>query len=675
MKNKGFTLTELLVVVVILGIISGMAVPLIRGLSNIFERKKYSSYKDSMIVASKLYNDSYSEDLFGHNENGCAYITFDQLVDRNLLKDIDIQGVSCNSDKTYVRVTKQKDKYMYVGYLACGEKTDGKIQDIDVSLPSFIPDKDNNACTGVDPSTIVIGATKEKSEEYNKKKKSTKLTLTSYTGIDTKNSIYVKWSQDENAYNSDDGWEKVTFKIAGNQQEKIDSGDLPIVSTSKELITPTGDSSDGSWILFVRVDQLKDIYGNKWVNPDKEKPDSKYVSFQPFNVDTVAPVISNLAVTSTDSNYNSENVNVTFTGTDNHSTAEELKMCIATDSNGCKNASDFEPYTSSKNKTLDTSGSASKTVYVYLKDKAGNVSSSTKQYSLEGFVRVYYNACDIDGKNCSQFDTKTLKGTYGASVTITPPAKNGYKAPSAVTKNYGGNHTLTFNYTQNYSFTNFGNRGNRFTGYTVSADDEGITVSYSGGGTMRLWATGASGGGEEPSNYFSNGSKLKYSDINSASGPTHNKQYGSYFVISNNLALSSGNNLELRPIVRVYYYDGSTQIAGPVYKKPNSSFTTLTNDSNGVKGRKSGYELAAWQVYSYDTTNGINTWTACDQLVGSEWKKTVYFEPGFTITNGAWNLSNSSYPCPRHYGYSTSNGYLTVRLVARWQKVPVADYK
>ena len=33
MKRKGFTLTEMLVVVVILGIVSGMSVPLIRNLS------------------------------------------------------------------------------------------------------------------------------------------------------------------------------------------------------------------------------------------------------------------------------------------------------------------------------------------------------------------------------------------------------------------------------------------------------------------------------------------------------------------------------------------------------------------------------------------------------------------------------------------------------------------
>ena len=54
MNKKGFTLTELLVVVVILGIIAGMAIPLIRSLSGTFTKKKYENYKDSVLSAAKL---------------------------------------------------------------------------------------------------------------------------------------------------------------------------------------------------------------------------------------------------------------------------------------------------------------------------------------------------------------------------------------------------------------------------------------------------------------------------------------------------------------------------------------------------------------------------------------------------------------------------------------------
>ena len=66
-----------------------MSIPLIRNISASMEKRKYKTYLDSVVSASKLYNDSYSEDLFGHNENWCAYITYEQLVNKNLLKDIE----------------------------------------------------------------------------------------------------------------------------------------------------------------------------------------------------------------------------------------------------------------------------------------------------------------------------------------------------------------------------------------------------------------------------------------------------------------------------------------------------------------------------------------------------------------------------------------------------------
>ena len=60
MKDKrGFTLTELLVVVVILGIVAGLSIPLIRNLTTTFEKRKYQSYADNVLHASKLYNDAY----------------------------------------------------------------------------------------------------------------------------------------------------------------------------------------------------------------------------------------------------------------------------------------------------------------------------------------------------------------------------------------------------------------------------------------------------------------------------------------------------------------------------------------------------------------------------------------------------------------------------------------
>ena len=58
-NGKGFTLTELLVAVVILGIVTGMSFPVIRRIRESNEKKQYEMYSNSITYSSKLYVDSY----------------------------------------------------------------------------------------------------------------------------------------------------------------------------------------------------------------------------------------------------------------------------------------------------------------------------------------------------------------------------------------------------------------------------------------------------------------------------------------------------------------------------------------------------------------------------------------------------------------------------------------
>lgn len=60
MKNrKGFTLVELLVTVLILGIVTGLSIPLIRNVQNNNKNREYIAYMDTMKYSAKLYVDSY----------------------------------------------------------------------------------------------------------------------------------------------------------------------------------------------------------------------------------------------------------------------------------------------------------------------------------------------------------------------------------------------------------------------------------------------------------------------------------------------------------------------------------------------------------------------------------------------------------------------------------------
>ena len=298
MNKKGFTLTELLVVVVILGIIAGLSIPLIRNLSNMFEKKKYENYADSVLAAGKIFNDSYNEDLFGHNEYGCAYITYDKLVERKLIKDIEIDEMTCDSPKTYIRVIKQKDKYAYKTFLTCGTKReDGTMKKVLIKIPKEIPEMDSASCTGVNSGNLSVTADLTQANgKADKVKKKTRIKITSGTGIDNDIVLYAKWSKDTSDH-ANAGFTRVDFKVKENQEESLLEGEL-ISTQSKELLTPDG---NGAYYLIVRVDHLRDLYGHDWKNPDNT--DSKYLAFGPFIVDST-PTAINTVVYKCDSQGN-----------------------------------------------------------------------------------------------------------------------------------------------------------------------------------------------------------------------------------------------------------------------------------------------------------------------------------------------------------------------------------
>lgn len=67
-RNRfGFTLTELIVVIAIMGVILILALPQVANIQRANKDSKYETYQKSLETAAKLYVDSNTKDLFGYD--------------------------------------------------------------------------------------------------------------------------------------------------------------------------------------------------------------------------------------------------------------------------------------------------------------------------------------------------------------------------------------------------------------------------------------------------------------------------------------------------------------------------------------------------------------------------------------------------------------------------------
>ena len=125
LNNKGFTMVELLVAMAIMGLLVIMAFPTIRAIQTNNTNTKYEKYGKAVISAAKLYVDSYGEDLFDSSNNQKESVYLDQLIKKDLIKDISVSGSTC-IDGSSVNVIKYKDDYTYCLNLICKAKGTNK---------------------------------------------------------------------------------------------------------------------------------------------------------------------------------------------------------------------------------------------------------------------------------------------------------------------------------------------------------------------------------------------------------------------------------------------------------------------------------------------------------------------------------------------------------------------
>ena len=124
MNKKGFTLTELIVSIAIMGVILIIAFPSITNLSNNNKKELYSSYESVLETGAKLYVDKYGRDLW--TSSNCEKITYQALKDENLIKDFIGKGkeeVSLSKTAVYAKKNGNQVEYTVSFVTTTGTKT------------------------------------------------------------------------------------------------------------------------------------------------------------------------------------------------------------------------------------------------------------------------------------------------------------------------------------------------------------------------------------------------------------------------------------------------------------------------------------------------------------------------------------------------------------------------
>lgn len=346
-KKKGFTLVELLVVIAILGIITLLSLPIVRNVIESNTNKKYDSYHQALLDAAKLYNDSYSKDIFGNKEAGCAYISYRDLQGKNLIKDINIDNISCNTSNTFVMVTKADNKYKYYAYMGCTNNGENAI-----SLVYPKRDSSNNNPYTMNRDDCFVDFSNDMvisiDKFYDSKKSiSIRINVKSNTGINSvSGNLYYAWSysNDPSSISSSD-WNKASIKY-----DSVDSQKNAILSTgyynSKSSPITSPSDATGVLYLFVKSNDLYDLYGKRWTGDNN----TDIVLTGTYSLDNTPPKITDTKVIySKSSDYNTTSVDVKL-GLVDETTKDKNKMsvCITFDkfdtvgtcSSGWKNYSD-----------------------------------------------------------------------------------------------------------------------------------------------------------------------------------------------------------------------------------------------------------------------------------------------------------------------------------------------
>ena len=461
--KTGFTLVELLVVIMIMGIILGICIPAVVNLQKSQNAKKFEYFTTIVEEAADLYVEQYGKS-FDEAEN-CFDIPYDLLVEEELIQESDITCLSSEGQQGIVQATRVPgtNHFTYQYFLTCTDRTTGEVFHESGTAPTGCKGVNGNFIVNIDSAVKVVdGVTSDYTFDTWTRGKVI-ITLSSvnpyFYDID-----HYEYSLDGSSYVRMTG-NQVTFEASMNKKvyfRAVDtngniSGDtVVIIKIDNDKPTATlslsGTKGDNDWYISTvtgtctnQNDGSGSGIASCTVNPESYTTSNSSATFtltikdyagnsnsvsQTVKIDKDPPVMSGATLKTADGkNYTSgsttsQDVTITVSATDTPSGI--AKYIYSTDN--WATTRDVPA-----NWVINTTSSADYQVKAV--DKAGNKSSNTVKFTVK-VNKIFTVTFDATGGTVSPTSKNvTYSSTYG---TLPNPTRTGYTFTGWYTSASGG---------------------------------------------------------------------------------------------------------------------------------------------------------------------------------------------------------------------------------------------